>query len=248
MNYMANQIEIYQVAEDIEIRVLLEKETVWLSQKQLGELFQTSTQNANMHIINILAEGELMENSVIKDFLITAVDGKNYKTKHYNLDIIISVGYRINSKQGTQFRQWATQRLRNYLIQGYAINQSRLDQLEKVVKIIQESGNYPELGTSETKGLLHIITSYTQSFILLNQFDSNNLGEEQLNENITYEIRYTDAVNAIEELKRQLIAKKETSKLFGNQKDDSFGGLLGSIVQTFEGSYLYKTIEEQAAL
>jgi len=247
MSYMANQIEIYQVAEDIEIRVLLEKETVWLSQKQLGELFQTTTQNANMHIINILAEGELEENSVIKDFLITAVDGKNYKTKHYNLDMIISVGYRINSKQGTQFRQWATQRLRNYLIQGYAINQSRLDQLEKVVKIIQESGNYPELGTSETKGLLHIIASYTQSFILLNQFDSNNLGEEQLNENITYEIQYADAVSAIEELKRQLITKKEASKLFGNQKDESFGGLLGSIVQTFEGSYLYKTIEEQAA-
>lgn len=244
---MANQIEIYQVAENIEIRVLLEKETVWLSQKQLGELFQTSTQNANMHIINILAEGELVENSVIKDFLITAADGKNYKTKHYNLDMIISVGYRINSKQGTQFRQWATQRLRNYLIQGYAINQSRLDQLEKVVKIIQESGNYPELGKSETKGLLQIITSYTQSFILLNQFDSNSLGEEQLNENITYEIQYADAVSAIGELKRQLIAKKEASKLFGNEKDESFGGLLGSIVQTFEGSYLYKTIEEQAA-
>jgi death-on-curing family protein len=210
-------------------------------------LFQTSTQNANMHINNILSEGELIENSVIKDFLITAADGKKYKTKHYNLDMIISVGYRINSKQGTQFRQWATQRLKNYLIQGYAINQSRLDQLGKVVKIIQESGNHPELGTSETKGLLQIITSYTQSFILLNQFDSNNLGDEQLTQNVTYEIQYPDAVSAIAELKKQLIKKKEASNLFGNQKDESFGGLLGSIVQTFEGSYLYKTIEEQAA-
>ena len=112
-----NEIEIYK-AEDgqTHVEVKFDNDTVWLTQKLIGELFQTTTPNANMHISNILAEGELEENSVIKDFLITASDGKNYKTKHYNLDMIISVGFRVNSKRGTQFRQWATQRLKDYLV------------------------------------------------------------------------------------------------------------------------------------
>ena len=243
-----NQIEIYKAKDgQTQIEVQFEEDTVWLTQKKIGELFHTSTPNANMHISNILLEEELTEKSVIKDFLITAADGKKYRTKHYNLDMIISVGYRINSKRGTQFRQWATQRLKDYLVQGYAINQKRLEQLQQVVSIIQQSGDTKELSVTETKGLLDIITNYTQSFILLNQFDSNSLSEELLNENITYEIEYKDAVKAIEELKKQLVKKKEASKLFGNQKDKSFAGILNSVVQTFDKKYLYPSIEEQAA-
>lgn len=165
----------------------------------------------------------------------------------YNLDVIISVGYRVNSKKATEFRQWATQRLKDYLVKGYAINQKRLEQLQQVVNIVQQSGSTKELSTSEAKGLLDIITHYTQSFVLLNQFDSNRLVSDQLNENITYEIEYTEAVKAIDLLKKQLIKKKEATGLFGNQKDDSFQGILGNIVQTFGGEYLYKSIEEQAA-
>ena len=133
------------------------------------------------------------------------------------------------------------------MVKGYSINQKRLEQLEQVVKIVQQSGNNENLQLSEAKGLLEIISNYTQSFILLNQFDSSTLKEEQLNETITYEIKYQESKAAIEELKRQLIAKKEATKLFGNEKDESFGGILGNIVQTFEGQYLYPTIEEQAA-
>ena len=135
--------------------------------------------------------------------------------KLYNLDVIIFVGYRVKSKRGTQFRQWATQRLKDHLVKGYTLNEKRLQQmsqnmqqLEKAVKLIRHSGDAKELDATEAKGLLEIITNYTQSFILLNQFDSNSLPDKKLNENITYEIEYDEARKAIAELKKQLIKKK----------------------------------------
>jgi death-on-curing family protein len=220
----------------------------------MAQLFSQTKQNVSLHINNCFREKELLHKSVVKESLTTAADGKQYRTKYYNLDVIISVGYRVKSKQGTRFRQWATQRLKDYLVQGYALNEKRLNQvlqnmqqLQQAIELIELSGNSGELTTSEAKGLLDIITNYTQSFILLNQFDSNSLSEEQLNENITYEIDYSDAIKAIEELKNQLIKKKEASKLFGNQKDKSFSGILNSVVQTFDEKYLYPSIEEQAA-
>ncbi len=249
-----NQIEIYKAPDSkIEINVNLENETVWLTQEQMAMLFEKGRTTITEHIKNVFKEGELDEKVVCRDFRHTtkhgAIKGKTQKAtaKYYNLDVIISVGYRVKSKRGTQFRQWATQRLKDYLVRGYAINQKRLEQLQQVVSIIQQSGETKELSVTETKGLLDIITNYTQSFILLNQFDSNNLSEVQLNENITYEIDYSNAIKAIEELKRQLVKKKEASKLFGNQKDKSFAGILKSIVQTFDKKYLYPSIEEQAA-
>jgi death-on-curing family protein len=164
------------------------------------------------------------------------------------------VGYRVNSQKATRFRIWATTVLKNHLVKGFTLNEKRLtqvlqnmQQLEQAVKLIKQSGNAGELSVAETKGLLEIITNYTQSFILLNRFDSKTLPEEKLNENITYEIQFDEAISAIEELKKQLQKKKEASALFGRQKDESFAGILRSIVQTFGGEYLYKSIEEQAA-
>ena len=122
-----------------------------------------------------------------------------------------------------------------------------MQQLEQAVKVFRQIGNADKLNESEAKGLLEIITNYTQSFILLNQFDSNSLPEAKLNENITYEIEYSEAIKAIAELKKQLIKKKEASALFGNERDGAFGGILNSVVQTFGGEYLYKSIEAQAA-
>lgn len=243
-----NQIEIYQTKDNqTEIQVRLENETVWLSQKQMALLFDCSTDNISLHLKNIFKTKELNPDSVTEEFSVTATDGKKYKTKHYDLDTIISLGYRINSQRATQFRQWATQRLKDYLVKGYAINQNRLDELDKMVQLIKRSGNNENLQITEAKGLLEILSNYTTSFVLLNQYDSHSLLTEKLNENITYEIKYEEADDAITELKKQLIAKKEATLLFGNQKDDSFKGLLGNIVQTFGGEYLYKSIEEQAA-
>ena len=243
-----NQIEIYQTKDNqTEIQVRLDNETVWLSQKQMAMLFDCSTDNISLHLKNIFKTKELNPDSVTEEFSVTATDGKKYKTKHYDLDTIISLGYRINSQRATQFRQWATQRLKDYLVKGYTINQKRLDELGKMVQLIERSGNKENLQITEAKGLLEILSNYTTSFVLLNQYDSHSLLTEKLNENITYEIKYEEADEAITELKKQLIAKKEATQLFGNQKDDSFKGLLGNIVQTFGGEYLYKSIEEQPA-
>lgn len=252
------EVLIYESADQqTQVEVKLEADTVWLTQKQMGELFQTTPQNITVHLKNIYEEGELEEPATCKEYLQVQTEGSRQVTrqvKFYNLDVIISVGYRVNSKRGTQFRIWATQRLKDYLVQGYALNEKRLKQLaqnmrelEQTVQLIRETGQSEALLAHEARGLLDIITHYTQSFVLLNQFDSQELSVSAVNENITYEIEYAEAVSAITELKMQLIAQKEATELFGNQKDHSFQGILGNIVQTFDGEYLYRSIEEQAA-
>jgi death-on-curing family protein len=253
-----NQIEIYQDKDkQTQIEVRFEEDTVWLTQYQLADLFKGSRSNIAEHIRSIYKSGELDENSTCRKIRQVRAEGKRKVERqidHYNLDVIIGVGYRVNSKRGTQFRQWATQRLKDHLVKGYTLNEKRLQQvvqnmqqLEQAVKLIQQSGNSGQLSEVEARGLLDIITNYTHSFILLNQFDSNSLPEEKLNENITYEIEYSEAVKAIVELKKQLMKKKEASGLFGNERDHGFESTLNSVVQTFGGQYLYKSIEEQAA-
>ncbi|GAB4130490.1 MAG: RhuM family protein [Raineya sp.] len=246
---MENQIEIYQTPEHtIEVRLI--QETVWLSQKQMAELFEKDSDTIGLHLKNIFNEAELEEKSTTEYFSVVQKEGKRNvkrKIKFYNLDAILSVGYRVNSKRGTQFRQWATQRLKDYLLKGYAINQKRLDELGKMVQLIEQSGKTDTLQLQEAKGLLEILSHYTKSFVLLNQYDSHTLQSDKLNKNITYEIQYKEAIAAIAELKKQLIAKKEASDLFGKEKDNSFKSSLQTITQTFDGKYLYPSIEEQAA-
>lgn len=243
-----SKIEIYQGKNgQTDIDVTFEKDTIWLTQKQFGVLFNRDYKTISKHIINIFKEFELVHNSVVAKFAKTASDGKNYQTEYYNLDVIISVGYRVKSMQGTQFRQWATERLKENLVNGYSINQKRLQQLQKTIEIIQNTGNYKSLNLDEAKGLLEIIKNYIQSFVLLNQFDSNNLRDSGLNDLIIYEINYEEASNAITKLKLHLNSKKEATNLFGNQKDNSFKEILGNILQSFDNHYVYPTIEEQAS-
>jgi death-on-curing family protein len=240
-----NKIEIYTSKNNqTEINVNFDGDTVWLTQKQMSELFGRDRVAITQHIGNIFKEEELEENSVCKDFLLTAKDGKSYKTKYYNLDVIISVGYRVKSKQGTEFRKWATNLLKTHLQKGYTINEKRLEQLQQTIELIS---NKQITNIDEAKGLLEIIKNYNKSFSLLSKFDSNDLSKSNLNKNITYEINYDEAVNAILNLKKELMAKKEASELFGNQKDNALQGILGNILQTFGGEYLYSSIEEQAS-
>jgi len=252
------EILIYEsVDQQTLVEVKLEADTVWLTQKQMADLFQTTPQNITVHLKNIFEEGELEEPATCKEYLQVQTEGARQvsrQAKFYNLDVIVSVGYRVNSKRGTQFRIWATHRLKDYLVRGYALNEKRLqllsqslNELEQTVQVIRQTGNTESLQLTEVQGLLDIITHYTQSFVLLNQFDSNELQTGQVDENITYEIQYDEAAAAIAELKLKLITQKEATALFGNQKDDSFKGILGNIVQTFGGEYLYRSIEEQAA-
>lgn len=245
------EIEIYKTEDGkTELEVRFEEESVWLTQKQMALLFKNTIPNIAMHIRNIYDEKELRKVSTIKKSLIVQTEGKrlvNREVEQYNLDVIISVGYRVKSQRGTQFRQWATARLKDHLVKGYSINQKRLQQLQQTIQLIEQGSKTETLSVNEAKGLIEIISGYAQSFVLLNQFDSNKLSVDHLNENITYEIRYDEAVGAISQLKKELIQKKEASDLFGNQKDDSFAGILGNVVQSFGGEYLYRSIEEQAA-
>ena len=239
------EIIIYQTADlQTQIEVKFEEGTIWLNQYQLAELFITDCTSILKHLQNIFSTKELNENETCAKFAQVRKEGKrNVKREilYYNLDAIISVGYRVNSKRGPQFRQWATQKRLQQLSHN-------IIELEQAVKLIKQSGENEQLRLSEAKGLLQIISSYAHSFALLNQFDSSNLAEDKLNESITYIIEYNDAIAAIEELKKQLIEKEQASALFGNQKDASFAGILNSIVQTFDGNYLYPSIEEQAAI
>ena len=243
-----NGIEIYKSKTgETQVEVRFEHDTVWLNLNQIAQLFGRDKSVISRHLSAVFRDNELDRHSVVAKNATTALDGKTYQVNFYNLDAILSVGYRVNSKQGTQFRIWATQRLRDYLVEGISINKKRLQELEKIVEVISKTTIDQTHDLAEAKGLLHILNHYTKSFILLNQFDSASLPLQNLNGVVTYQIEYDEAVQAIEILKSELIQKNEATPLFGNQKDKSFEGILRSILQTFDGNYLYPTIEEQSA-
>src|SRR5688572_13701365 len=234
--------------------VRLEDETIWLNQKQIAELFGTQRPGITKHLSNIFKTKELAEKTVSSILEHTAKDGKIYKTKFYNLDAVISIGYKVNSKRATQFRIWATQTLKDHLIKGYTINEKRLQEqqekwkeLQQTVEFLKRTVGKKELNNKETQGLLEIISQYTRSFVLLSKFDNESLEVTSSEKKLTYEIKYKEAVTAIEELKKNLLGINEASDLFGRQRDEGFKSLLLSVVQTFGGEYLYPTIEEQAA-
>lgn len=250
-------IVIYQSDDgSITTEVKLQDESVWLTQRQMGELFATTPENVLMHLKNIYQEGELSENATNKDFLVVQEEGSRQvkrNLKHYNLDAIISVGYRVNSVQGTRFRIWANRVLKEYLVQGYALNTQRLKvqqehikQLEHTLTLFQQN-LIEQASLPEARGLVSVITGYARTFVLLNQFDSERLPLGDFATSIRYEIQLAEAAAAIAALKADLIDRGEASELFGNQKDDSFAGILGNIVQSFGGEFVYPSIEEQAA-
>ncbi|MEO6832549.1 MAG: virulence protein RhuM/Fic/DOC family protein [Chitinophagaceae bacterium] len=236
-----------------QIEVSYEGDTLWLSLNQISVLFERDKSVISRHIKKILKEGELTADdnfrTVAKNATVQTEGDRAIRRQitYYSLDVILSVGYHVSSVKGTQFRIWATKRLNEYLIQGYAINPKRLNDLGKIVEIIAQTGKNENLQLPEAKGLLEILSHYTNSFLLLSQFDSHSLQKNNLDENITYEIKYNEARAAIDEFKKQMIAKKQATELFGNEKDESFQSSLQAIVHTFDGAYLYPSIEEQAA-
>jgi hypothetical protein len=176
------QIDIYQTADgQTEVQVQFEGDTVWLNRTQLAELFGRDIKTLGKHINNVFKEGELDKKAVVAKFATTAADGKTYQVEHYSLDVIISVGYRVKSQRGTQFRIWATQRLKEYLVQGYAIDQLRFDQnaaeLQQAIALINKTAQSPELTTEAGRGLVDIVSRYTQSFLWLQRYDEGLLEE-----------------------------------------------------------------------
>lgn len=249
-----NAIVIYQTDDgQATIEVRLEQDTVWLSQAQMVELFGQTKQNISLHVNNIYKEGELDKSSTVKDSLTVQKEGKRQvqrKVAFYSLDVIISVGYRVKSKRGTQFRMWANQVLKEYLIKGYSIDKKRLESqskqladLKQTVQILGSVLQSKELNTDEAIGLLKVVTDYSYALDILDQYDHQVLEIEATTSKELFVISYQEAIKAIKGLKD----KFGGSSLFGNEKDQSFPGSLAAIYQTFDGKELYPSVEEKAA-
>jgi prophage maintenance system killer protein len=226
------------------LEVLLDenKETIWASEQQIAALFERDRTVVGKHIKNIFTEKELIQDSVCAKFAHTANDGKTYSVTHYNLDVIISVGYRVKSKIATQFRIWATKTLKEHLIQGYSINQKRLDQLKKTVQLIERTSKITS-NTAEAKDLIQVLSDYAKALDILDDYDHQKLNKKTFGKNVLFKIDYDEAIEAIEQLR----IKFGGSKLFGNEKDQSFKSSIAVIDQTFDSEELYPTIEEKAA-
>jgi len=245
------EIIIYRTkGKKIQLEVKLEQETVWLSQKQIADLFIKDIRTINEHIQNIFKEKELKKNSVIRNFRITATDGKSYETNFYNLDVIISVGYRIKSQNGTRFRIWATNVLRRHLIDGYTLNEKRLKEqalklqaLQRAVKLIGSMKDRKQLEYKEAMGLLEVISDYNYALGLLDDYDYKRLKISQTSKEERFVLSYESAIEAVNELKK----KFGGSGLFGVERDRSFKSSTASIYQTFDGKDLYPSIEQKAA-
>ena len=248
---MNNTIEIYRSQDgSIQLNVKLENDTVWLTQSQMAELFGRDRTVITRHINNCYKEGELDKNITCAKFAHMGKDqDQTYETTMYNLDVIISVGYRVKSIQGTRFRQWANSVLKQYLIKGYAINQQlkldRYNELKDVVRLMGRAiGMQEKVSTDEYSGLFNVISDYVYALDTLDHYDYQSLSIQQTTKDEPFRATYDNAMEAINALKD----KFGGSQWFANEKDDSFKSSIGQIYQTFGGEELYPSVEEKAAM
>lgn len=244
---MNNSIEIYHSQDgSVQLNVKLENETVWLSANQMAMLFDRDAKTIRKHINNVFADGELAKESNTH-FLRVANSDK--PVPFYNLDVIISVGYRVKSRQGVQFRQWATSVLKQYLIKGYVVNQQikldRYNELKDVVRLMSRSFVLQDnVTTDEYSGLFNVISDYVYALDTLDQYDYQSLSISKTTKEEPFRATYDNAMEVINALKE----KFGGSKWFANEKDDSFKSSIGQIYQTFGGEELYPSVEEKAAM
>ena len=236
---MKNEIILFE-NQDVKLEVNMKDDTVWLNREQLAMLFDRDIKTIGKHINNAL--NEELDNSVVAKFATTAKDGKTYQVEYYNLDMIISVGYRIKSQNGVIFRKWANTVLKDYLLKGYAVNQKRLEYLEKTIKLIDIAGRMDtELKTAEAKEIIKVINNYSNALNLLDDYDHKRIikpSGTKDNKKITYE----NCMNVIGKLKYN-----SDSNLFALERDEGLKEVIGTIYQSFDGKDLYPTIEEKAA-
>lgn len=249
-----SELLIYE-DNDKNVGVRLEGETVWLTQRQMGELLDTTPENVLMHLRNIYADEELVESATAKDFLAVQTEGKRQvqrNLKHYNLDAIISVGYRVNSKRGVRFRQWATRVLREHLAQGYTLNQARLAErgmaeARQAIALLARTLENQALVNEAGREVVTLIVGYAKTWRLLLQYDEDGLSLPAACQPARGVLDYATAGTAITELKTALLHRGEATDLFGRERGEGLQGILGSIEQTMFGESLYKTREEKAA-
>ncbi len=246
-----SNIVIYQTPDgETSIDVRLEGDTVWLSRMQIAELLQTKPQNISLHIGNIYREQELDANSTRKDFFLVQTEGKREVSRRiqlYNLDVIISVGYRVKSKRATQFRIWANKVLKEYIIKGYVINHNakaeQLEELKQTISIMNNVIAAQQVTKEEAIGLLRVISDYTYALDTLDRYDFQQLEISNVTTLEGFRATYENAMEALRTLKTRF----GESALFANEKDESFKSTLGAIYQTFGGEELYPSVEEKAA-
>lgn len=218
------------------ISVQMTDDTVWLNRNQLAELFGRDVKTIGKHINNTLKEELSGDDSVVAKFATTAADGKTYQTEYYNLDVIISVGYRVKSKRGIEFRKWANRVLKDYIIKGYAVNNNRINQIGEVIRIMKRTQEQ-----LDSKQVLSVIERYTTALDLLDSYDHQNMTRPKGSEAV-YVLTYEECRKLIDSMRFG-----DESVVFGNEKDDSFKGSIGNIYQSFGGIDVYPTLEEKAA-
>ena len=233
-----------------EVVVTVGQETVWLTQAQMGDLFAKNKRTISEHIRNLFREEELDVAAVVRNFRTTASDGKSYDVQHYNLDVIISVGYRVKSPQGVRFRQWATRLLKEHLLKGYTLNQQRFEQnareLEAALALVRKAARGEGLDLASGRGLVEIISRYTQTFLWLQRYDEGLLTEPAGTEGGEL-LSDIQAMQALGELKQQLMARGEATELFARPRGDGLGALLGNLAQSVFGQSAYPTVQSKAA-
>lgn len=241
---MKNEIVLFE-DQDIKLEVNMKDETVWLSQQQMAELFDSSRTNIIEHINNIYSDGELDKISTCQDFRQVRKEGKRDVARNipfYNLDMIISVGYRVNSKRGIIFRKWANKVLKDYLLKGYVVNQKRLEYLEKTIKLIDIAGRIDtELKGTEAQEIIKVINNYSNALNLLDDYDHKRITKPNGTKN-NKQVTYEDCMNIVGKLKFN-----SDSDLFALERNEGLKAIIGTIYQSFDGNDLYPTIEEKAA-
>ena len=235
------------------IEVRLRGDTVWLTQRQMAELFDTSTDNIGLHLKNVYKDEELEERTTSEDYSVVQQEGARRvrrSLKHYNLDAIISVGYRVNSRRGVRFRQWATRLLNEHLTRGYTLNRQRFEEnareLEAALQLVRKAAASGELSTQSGRGLVDIISRYAQTFLLLQRYDEGLLTEPKGAAGGVLP-GIDEARSAIATLKLDLMARKEATPLFGQEREQGLAGILGNLDQTAFGEPAYPSVESKAA-
>jgi prophage maintenance system killer protein len=249
------EIIIYKSKEGPALEVRLREDSVWLTQNQVAFLFDVKKAAISKHLKNIFKSGELEEEATVSKMETVQIEGKRRITReltYYNLDMIISVGYRVNSQKATQFRVWATKTLKNHLVKGYTLNEKRLlsvrnnfNELTETIEFLKNKAKHELLGGQEQE-ILSLLSDYSKSLSLLEQFDKDKLRLRK-KEKEKYEINYEDASTVIKKIKEDLIVKKEASQMFGQENGNQLKAILKNIYQTFGGVDLYPSLEEKAA-
>jgi prophage maintenance system killer protein len=244
-----SEIAIYE-SDNGSISVKLEGETVWLSLQQMTDLFARDKSVISRHLRNVFAEGELERTAVVAKNATTAADGKTYQVEVFNLDAVLSVGYRVNSRQGTRFRQWATRLLKEHLTRGYTLNQERFEanarELELALELVRKTARQPELDVASGRGLVEIVSRYTQTFLWLQRYDEGLLAEPNGTPGGDLPAA-DDARAALAQLKAQLMARGEATELFARERGDGLAALLGNLSQSVFGEPAYPSVEAKAA-